>query len=101
MHALGIFTGFVAVATVATCGYAMFRWAGAWRIAAGIPILTTVAPVALTLSTLDYDPALQNVWPLKLILWCIFSLLLLGALRLAKGIWEGKPMTRVEVENKG
>lgn len=88
----------MALAAIALCGVAMHFWSGVWRMLAAIPIITTVAPMVRVFIRIDHDPEVYNLWPLSILLWSILSALLLGAIRLAKGLAEGRATRRLQAQ---
>jgi hypothetical protein len=63
---------------------AMRRWEGGWRVAAALPLLWVGFVVLRIVVGTASDPTSHNLWPFELLYAGVLSLVLLGALTLAR-----------------
>lgn len=68
----------------------LFKWRGAWRVAAAIPGIAFTAIVGKIIVDVVVDPTSHNLWPFEIVMWSLAGLMLLGLLTLARLI-AGRP----------
>jgi hypothetical protein len=84
------FSGFMAaalallIAGIAVPLWSVWKWRGAWRIAAAVPACAVLFVVLRIVVDTARDPTSHNLWPFELLQVGIVALLIVGVLKLAR-----------------
>jgi hypothetical protein len=85
-----LFVGFMLVALallvagLAGPAWALWKWHGAWRIAAAVPVAMMAFVVLRIVVDVARDPTSHNLWPFELLIWGAASVGIVGALALGR-----------------
>jgi len=64
--------------------WAVWKWRGAWRAAAAVPLAGMAFVIARILVDTARDPTSHNLWPFEILTWGAGSVVAIGALALAR-----------------
>lgn len=79
LAALGLLVG-----GLAGPAWALWKWRGAWRIAAAAPVAMMAFVVLRIVVDVARDPTSHNLWPFEVLMWGAASVGILGALAVAR-----------------
>jgi hypothetical protein len=79
LAALGLMVG-----GLAGPAWALWKWRGAWRIAAAVPVAMMAFVVLRIVVDVARDPTSHNLWPFEVLMWGAASVAIVGALALAR-----------------
>jgi hypothetical protein len=72
------------IAGIAVPLWSVWKWRGAWRIAAAVPACAVLFVVLRIVVDTARDPTSHNLWPFELLQVGIVALLIVGVLKLAR-----------------
>jgi hypothetical protein len=87
-----LFSGFMLavvalfVAGLAVPLWSVWKWRGAWRIAAAVPATVMVFVVLRIIVDTARDPTSHNLWPFEILQFAFVALVIVGALKLARRV---------------
>jgi hypothetical protein len=73
---------------------ALRRWEGAWRVAAAVPLLWVGFVVMRIVVGTASDPTSHNLWPFEILYAGVLSLVLIGALTVARRLSSARARAR-------
>jgi hypothetical protein len=84
----------IGIGSIALPLRAMRRWEGGWRVAAAVPVLWIGFVVLRIVVGTASDPTSHNLWPFELLYAGVGSLVLIGALTIARRATSAHARTR-------
>jgi hypothetical protein len=75
---------------LAAPAWAWWRWRGGWRVAATLPAALMAFVVLRIILDTARDPTAHNLWPFEILMFGAISLVIIGALAIARGVIGAK-----------